>query len=672
MDATQLHLTAWQPGRLFYFGLALVLLAMWLPFVPSWQTFIHMWRTEIAASLFLSATLIFLYVRSRKTLPAFELFPDEWKLIVLPLIAFTLWSLISASWAESWKSAIHHSFIWAEYLAFYLLFRQIVAQKAGFDISLRVIVLVLVLYAVPAIVEYCAYISFGGPTTLGMRFGKYGEQIVTLLPLVLVTLVRKNGRHFVIGTVAVVLLWLLVFCTFGRANYFLFGCGVLGTLALLLISPLNRRAIPKFSLVVLLLLIAPLPLHIFSFLSPEGSGSAVTRFTASDGLADSNNVRKLLIQLSTEMVRDNPVLGVGADNFGMQVNRYREAYGAANPGDVTLSSAEDQIPAHAHNEFLQIIVELGIVGGVFIAWLLVGIGVMAFKSMRRIRSGPLDGPAAILGLGMFFASSLVSAYSFRSMQNGIVFFFVLAVGAVHTLGRVRNEEKEEARTISANQLRVAFAGTIIACVGLILYSTVRISSVIVTNRANQTRPIRAAVPLYQLAMSLDDENPDPHQNLGMRLFHARRYADAVSHLRSAISIGRAPSAELSYLATSESLAGDHRAAEETFSLAAAMYPRSPFVLARYSSLLANNGKDEEAERVFSRAVAIDAKAAYTWQALINSGPKAVTEMAVRDPKYSPVMDLRPRSSIYAVVTERFIRYPEEQRFSASQLPPVEE
>ena len=72
---------------------------------------------------------------------------------------------------------------------------------------------------------------------------------------------------------------------------------------------------------------------------------------------------------------------------------------------------------------------------------------------------------------------------------------------------------------------------------------------------------------------------------------------------------------------------------------------------------------KEAGEVFGRALAIDRRSANTWRALINSGPKAVSDLAARDPEYLAVMDLRPQGSIYAVVTERLIRFPEERQYS---------
>lgn len=368
-----------------------------------------------------------------------------------------------------------------------------------------------------------------------------------------------------------------------------------------------------------------------------------------------------MLSISGEMIKANPVIGVGADNFGMQVNRYREAYGAENPDDVNLANAEDQIPEHAHNEFLQIVAELGVIGGAIFAWLLVGIAVLGFRAVRTLRSRSLEGAAAVLGLSTFLVSSMVSAYSFRVMQNGIVFFIVLAIATQRLL--TTGERDVESVYFTPGRVRLAMAFGLLICLGLITYSGLRVGSAMVTTRANQTSSFAAALSLYDLAMRLDDENPNVRQNLGMRFFRNRRYAEAVPFLESAISIGRAPSSELSYLAATKSLAGDEAGAEETMSVAAALYPRSTFVLTKYASVLSDNGKTDAASKIFERAARIDERSARTWQALILSGPKALSDLAARDPGYSPVMQLQPQDSIYAVVTERLIKFPDEQRFS---------
>src|SRR5687767_9915926 len=98
MSGNQPNPTIWSPSLAFYLGLALVLLAMGLPFIPAWYTFIHMWRVELAASLFLFSTLMYLAFRfSKKEIPLSLSFHDRW-IILAPVLAFILWSGLSVLW----------------------------------------------------------------------------------------------------------------------------------------------------------------------------------------------------------------------------------------------------------------------------------------------------------------------------------------------------------------------------------------------------------------------------------------------------------------------------------------------------------------------------------------------------------------------------------------------
>src|SRR4029079_9562172 len=105
-------------------------------------------------------------------------------------------------------------------------------------------------------------------------------------------------------------------------------------------------------------------------------------------------------------------------------------------------------------------------------------------------------------------------------------FFVLAVAA-KLLFRNRDAHKSAPAKLPIGNLRLAIAGGVAACLLLAVYSTVRVSSMIVTARANYTTDMTEASERYRLAIRLDDENPFARNNFGMRLFNERRYAEAV-------------------------------------------------------------------------------------------------------------------------------------------------
>lgn len=646
---------------MFYLGLAAVLLATWIPFIPAWPTFIHMWRVDLAASLFLFLTLGYLLARSRQISVRFSIATSEFRLIVIPLAAFIAWSGMSIMWASSWKSAAHHTLVWSEYLIFFLLVRYLVDEDRHLSKLTTVFTIALVLFSIPAIFEFLALTVFGGETQFRGRYAKYGEQIVTLLPLLIVGAMRLQGRRLYAGITAVVLLWLLIYCTAGRVNIFLFGC-VMASLAVvyLLFRRLSRYRI-RFAVCLLLLIAAPVPLFVFSLGVGKADVPLLDRYSDSTGNAYSRDFRLLMNSVSLEMIGTHPLLGVGADNYGMEFNKFREQYAGSHPEDPNLAYGEVGIVGHAHNEFLQIAAELGLVGVAIFAWFLAGIGVIALRALHDLRNGRSPvAAAAVIGLMMFLASSVFSAYSFRLMQNGLVFFFVLAVAA-KAVSRKREPRSSGSMAWSeTSRFRMAVATGMAVCIFLGGYSSLRVASVILATRANHTQDIEQASHLYRLGMRLDDENPDVRNNLAMRFFQEDRFAEAVPLLEESIRIGRAQSTDFSYLASARSLAGDDAGAEETFASAARLYPRSAFVLTRYAALLRINGKSPQSDLVFGRALAIDRPAANTWWTIIDRGSQAATDLAFKSSDYKPVMDLQPQSSMYAVLDERHVKHPEER------------
>lgn len=225
-NTSQKHLV---PSLYFYVGLSLVMLALWIPFIPNWLTFVHSWRVEIFASVFLFLTLIFAYRHSAAIDVAVVFSREERLFVLLPLVAFIAWSFTSTLWAASWKSAIHHTLVWSSYLVFYCIVRYSLQIRGQYTKFLSVFVSALLLCALPAIAGYAALLIFGGNNTLGLRFSRFAEQVFTLLPLLLIGLVRLKPKHFVIGSVSIAAIWLLVFCSMSRTGIFLSAIATVAT-----------------------------------------------------------------------------------------------------------------------------------------------------------------------------------------------------------------------------------------------------------------------------------------------------------------------------------------------------------------------------------------------------------------------------------------------------------
>ncbi|MEP7212767.1 MAG: O-antigen ligase family protein [Acidobacteriota bacterium] len=655
-----------EPAFLFAAGWAAVMLALWIIVIPAWDTFIHMWRTELAASILLASTLLFAIWNTKYTELSRTISRSEYIYLVVPILLFITWSSISTAWAPSWKSAVHHSLVWCEYLIFFLIVRHLLRTRADHDRLLYAVVISIVLFAIPAVLEYCAVLVFGGATTLGIRFAKFGEQINTVYPLVTLAVLRLRGKQFALGTFCIAFMWLLIFCSFSRINLFLFGVSTAVIACSIFIFRPLRKFRSKMAIVVLALVIAPFPLHLASLMSEDFSVPVVQRMTNDDALSSSNNFRKLIASIAFEMFSAKRLTGVGADNFGMQLNYYRAEYASKYPEDPNLASAESDIPERAHNEYLQIAAELGTVGIVIFICFLAGIGMTALRVLRTRRLR-LESLAAVLGLAMFMASSLVSSYSFRLIQNGFVFFFVLAVLAKFSSGRTPDEPPATTRMLNPERVKLALGFGVIICLSLGAYSVVRVTSVIYTKHANYVQNTDEAALMYKQAMWLDDENPDAPNILGLRLLREGKYSESIPYLQRSIDIGKAPSADFSYLATAHWLSGHCSGAVAALAQGATLYPRSPFVLTRYAEILKRCGDTENSVAQLQRALTINKSAANTWWAMLNDGPRAASERAsVRD-DFSKIMDLQPQNAIYAVMAEREIMHPAERfKFDSPQ------
>ncbi len=649
-----------ESGTLFCIGLGVVMLSLLFPIRTLGDTFIHSWRVELVASIFLLITIVYGLLRPKPDHHFLRTSSHEFRVLILPIIVFIAWSAASMLWAASWRSALHHTLVWSVYLVFFVIVRSLLDREHNYSKLIATFSVALSFFAILAIFAYITLLIFESGSSIGIIYSKYGEQINTLFPLLMVGTLALSGRKFKIGIAVLVVLWLLIFASLSRANLILFAISIVTITAFVFINERTRRYLPRLILIIALFIAAPFPLHIVSLFSTDSGVPMVGRVSNAEGMTSSNNFRKLMLYISAEMFTANPIVGIGADNFGFEANKYRASFSAKDFNNPVLVESESNVPERAHNEYAQILAELGIVGGLIFLWFLIGIGLLAFRAFKHRANLPPHAFAAVLGLGVFLTSSLVTSYSFRLVQNGFVFFFVLAVASKLILKDRVKQRTADKKMGYARFQKLAYGFGILACVLLAGFSIVRVSSSALTIRANSTTDISVAIKKYRSAMEIDDTNPTAPYYVGLRLVEVGQYAEATPYLKAAVEIGQARSSDYSYLATAQTLAGDHLGAENTFAEASRLYPRSPFVLTRYAALLMVNGKEEEAKLQFDRAAEISLKDANAWWALINNGPKAASDLAFRNKNHSEIMDLRPYDSIYAVVAERDIRFPDER------------
>ncbi|MEO8649850.1 MAG: O-antigen ligase family protein, partial [Acidobacteriota bacterium] len=374
--------------------------------------------------------------------------------------------------------------------------------------------------------------------------------------------------------------------------------------------------------------------------------------------SESTGLRLAFGFVAFEMFKARPLLGVGADNYGQRFDRYLQIYAAEHSTDTNLTGTELGMAERAHNEYLQILSELGIIGFVLFVAFLGGITKLIYDALRSGRRLRIQTIGAILGLVCFLFSSLISSYSFRVTQNGLMFFLVLAI----VISRISPKKKVtnivEVRP-HLRSFRLSFAVSSALCLFFLLFGSVRVLSVHFVNMASAAQTIDDALPLYKTAMKLDPENANAYTAAGSYLISAGRSDEASINFQKAIALGRCLPADYSFLATSQIVSGQLEMAEETLTRGATAYPFSIFLSTRRAVVLKDLGRLGESDAAFANALRVDRGEAKTWWNLVDSGGRVASQIAFDD-KLPTVMELRPESAVFAAIADREIRFPEER------------
>jgi hypothetical protein len=127
------------------------------------------------------------------------------------------------------------------------------------------------------------------------------------------------------------------------------------------------------------------------------------------------------------MFRARPLAGVGAGGYDAAFPEARAAFSERHADSPLVGVNENFLTGRAHNEYLQILAELGAVGLALFVAACSALVWLAAAALRRAR-GPLV-PGAIASLVAFAVSSGASSISFRWTSSGLVFFFAAALVA---------------------------------------------------------------------------------------------------------------------------------------------------------------------------------------------------------------------------------------------------
>lgn len=633
-----------------------ILLAPYVPGLPRPSPSGMTWRQEMLLALLLSSSLGLLAARLRRASTTSFIISRNRIFLSVSLLLFVIWSGASLTWAANPYPALHHTFVWGAYLLFFLLLEQVAQRPRLLYASITMLGVLILIIGIACIIGF-----FATPLSL-FRNNGLGEPLAVAVPLfAALSLGLRQRRAALFCGMTAVVAWLAMLQMSERASFIATttGLALLGVIALAL--PRFRphslaRAVSLAAAFAAVTMLQSVPLP---FAQEEAAGnltpvfSRVIKETSAEDL--NTRARFLFWGAALEMVRERPAIGVGADNYDVAFADARARFSARNPSSSLVEINEGFLAVRAHNEYLQILAELGIVGFALFLLFVAALLWAAFCALRRARS-PLV-PGAIASLTVFAISSGASSVSFRWMGSGLVFFF--AVALVSRFASVEAQvSKSAAIGFAPLFARRATAAAFIFSLVMLLAMCAQSLNVLMNGAAQESADTVQAESRFRSAVFWNPYDAAAHFNYGMWLYFQGRANEGTPHIRYGVENGINTSTCYVYLAAAETESGDLRAAEATIARAIEVYPRSVLLRIRHASVLIGLGRSQEAQDEYTKALSFNSARARGWWQLICFGKRAASDAAIKDPDNVVLPgDLLPLEAVHFVIAENERRPP---------------
>lgn len=213
-----------------------------------------------------------------------------------------------------------------------------------------------------------------------------------------------------------------------------------------------------------------------------------------------------------DMIRDRPLTGFGPGNYGLVFEDYRKRF-----------TGTRVMTVHAHNDYLEMLAEYGLIGGVLVLWILISFSVQAIRFIRTSPKVHHTLPVVAL-LGALAGTAVHSLFDFelRIFPNAVMLALLAGCAAAPMVRQRSGVGNQWAAirflTTVRRFLTAVFLLLSLWAVQVMSSSGIRAWGDEYFGRKDFAR----AEMLHRIAAKIDPQNWQAHLGLG-RIYHYYRY-----------------------------------------------------------------------------------------------------------------------------------------------------
>jgi O-antigen ligase len=351
--------------------------------------------------------------------------------IMLPLIVFLIWASLSLLWTKNSYLTMTNLIIWLD--GFLLFFITLQLFKTSKDIIqlLNLIVLSGVVVSIIGISQHL--FDFDWITQATKPAATFGNKnmavhfLVLIIPINIGLLLNnKNKIQQILLAFALTITSLYLIYANSRAGYL----SAIAEVILFSIFIFKHKKSSSTTHKVLILIAIVLP-FIFNFTLNKGV-NIQTRMANIVKIKANTNVtnERIPMWLNTlAMLKENPILGVGLGNWRIQYPLYLEAI------TKDTGASENKMHRHAHNDWLEIMSSLGLVGLLLLIWIAFTLIQFIKKLLKQQKQ-----PFVVFGLSMSFIGLFIDGFFSFPLKLIITPLLIMVIFASLV---VLNQDKKE-------------------------------------------------------------------------------------------------------------------------------------------------------------------------------------------------------------------------------------